>query len=148
MTTVQKMPAPLAAPGPDPRTRFLREIAARVPASRVTELYMFPPMRQGGVETGVAVVALAGDDESSTRQTIYTATYRLALKGLDRGKWEATMHAEADAPLLTVGAVVRGVQRRSGDEMELERLTASDLAQYAPPDATASSDSASLGDRP
>ena len=147
MTAVQKMPAPLAAPGPDPRTRFLREIAARVPAARVTELYMFPPMRQGGIETGVAVVALAGDDESSTRQTIYTATYRLALKGLDRGKWEAAMHAEADAPLLTVGAVVRGVQRRSGDDMELERLTASDLAPYAPPAAIESVERSVPGDR-
>ena len=146
MTAVQQMPAPLGAPGPDPRTRFLREIAARVPATRVTELYMFPPLRQGGVETGVAVVALAGDDESSTRQTIYTATYRLALKGLERGKWEATMHAEGDAPLLTVGAVVRGVQRRSGDEMGLERLTASDLAQYAPPETTDSAAPPSPGE--
>ena len=146
MTALQKMPAPLAAPGPDPRTRFLREIAARVPATRVTELYMFPPMRQGGIETGVAVVALAGDDESSTRQTIYTATYRLALKGLDRGKWEAAMHAEADAPLLTVSAVVRGVQRRSGDEMELERLTASDLAQYAPSEAVDAAEPPTIGD--
>jgi hypothetical protein len=117
---------------PDSRTRFLREITARVPATKVTELYMFPPMRQGGVETGVAVVAVAGDDEASTRQTVYTATYRLALKGIDRGKWEAAMQAEADAPLLTVSAVVRGVQRRSGDEMELERLTAADLLEFAP----------------
>jgi hypothetical protein len=98
-------------------------------------MYLFPPMRQGGLETGVAVIALAADDESSTRQTVYTATYRLTLKGPERGKWDATMQAEADAPLLTVSAVVRGVQRRSGDEMEPERLTATDLAGYAPPAA-------------
>jgi hypothetical protein len=118
------------------RTRFLREIAARVPATKVTELYLFPPMRQGGIETGVAVIALAGEDEGSTRQTVYTATYRLTLKGLDRGKWEATMQADADAPLLTVSAVVRGVQRRSGDEMEPERLTGAALAGFAPPEVT------------
>ena len=133
MRTVQK-----SAPGPVPpveaRTRFLREIAARIPASRVTELHLFPPMRQGGIETGVAVIALAGDDDSSTRQTVYTATYRLTLKGPDRGKWEATLQAEADAPLLAVSAVVRGVQRRSGDELEPERLTAGDLADFAPPE--------------
>jgi predicted dinucleotide-binding enzyme len=137
--------APLKAAAPaalavDSRTRFLREITARVPAVKITELYMFAPMRQGGVETGVAVVAVAGDDEASTRQTIYTATYRLTLKGLDRGKWEAALHAEADAPLLTVSAVVRGVQRRSGDEMELERLTASDLAEFAPADGMGRAD--------
>jgi len=136
VSAVQKS-APPVAPPVEPRTRFLREIAARVPATRVTELYLFPPMRQGGIETGVAVIALAGEDESSTRQTVYTATYRLTLKGPDRGKWEATLQAEADAPLLTVGAVVQGVQRRSGDEMEPERLTSADLAEFAPPEETA-----------
>ena len=134
MSAAQKSAPPLAPPV-EPRTRFLREIAARIPATRVTELYLFPPMRQGGIETGVAVIALAVEDESSTRQTVYTATYRLTLKGADRGKWEATLQAEADAPLLTVGAVVQGVQRRSGDEMEPERLTGPDLAEFAPPEA-------------
>ncbi|HWE41483.1 MAG TPA: hypothetical protein VG432_03215 [Gemmatimonadaceae bacterium] len=134
MSAAQKS-APPAAPTVEPRTRFLREIAARVPATRVTELYLFPPMRQGGIETGVAVIALAVEDESSTRQTVYTATYRLTLKGPERGKWEAALQAEADAPLLTVGAVVQGVQRRSGDEMEPERLTGADLAGFAPPEA-------------
>ena len=103
-----------------------------MPAVRITELYLFPPIRQGGLESGVAVIALAGDDDASTRQTVYTATYRLTLKGPDRGKWETTMQADADAPLLTVSAVVRGVQRRSGDEGEPERLTATDLAPFAP----------------
>jgi hypothetical protein len=46
---------------------------------------------------------------------ISTARYRLTLKGPDRGKWETNVVAEADAPLITVEAVVRGVQRRSGD---------------------------------
>src|SRR5215218_3834639 len=37
--------------------RFLRAIAQRVPVEHVIELHLFPPIRQGGVETGVAVVA-------------------------------------------------------------------------------------------
>lgn len=37
--------------------RFLRAIAERVPAGNVVEVHLFPPIRQGGVETGVAVVA-------------------------------------------------------------------------------------------
>lgn len=139
MSAAPKAP-PLGAPAVDSRTRFLREIAARVPAVRVTELYLFPPIRQGGIETGVAVVAVAGEDEASTRQTVYTATYRLTLKGVDRGKWEAGMQAEADAPLLTVSAVVRGVQRRSGDEMEPERLTAAGLTGFAPADGMGRAD--------
>ena len=37
--------------------RFLRAIAERVPSEQVVEVHLFPPIRQGGVETGVAVVA-------------------------------------------------------------------------------------------
>ena len=51
----------------------------------------------------------------ASRYIVYSARYRLTLKGLDRGKWEVSVTEEADAPLLTIDAVVRGVQRRSGD---------------------------------
>jgi hypothetical protein len=57
------------------------------------------------------------------RYTIYSARYRHTLKGLDRGKWEVNVTEQADAPLLTVDAVVRGVQRRSGDGDEVVRLS-------------------------
>jgi hypothetical protein len=123
-------PPASAAPG-DARERFLREIAAKVPPERVSELHLFPPIRQGGMETGVAVVAVATED-ASPRHVVYTATYRLTLKGPDRGKWESAVHAEADAPLLTVDAVVRGVSRRSGETGEPERLTAEALIPFAP----------------
>lgn len=49
------------------------------------------------------------------RYTVYTARYRHTQKGPDRGKWESSVVAEADAPLLSIESVVRGVQRRSGD---------------------------------
>ena len=174
--------------------RFLRSIAERVPLEHVVELHLFPPIRQGGVETGVAVVAedprrSAGDadlapaetdtrasddpvaeiltadadsevltDESAetselvptadtvveqadgspgaesngdangshthaARYTIHTARYRLTLKGVDRGKWEVDVVAEADAPLEALDAVVRGVQRRAGEGAEPDRLS-------------------------
>ena len=178
--------------------RFLRAIAERVPAEQVVEVHLFPAIRQGGVETGVAVVAedprtrapvavpatveangtaevvsaqhgetelqtvaaavdVAGvdashvevveldvaepdvseveavaveqDDERNgaepplSRFTIHTARYRLTLKGVDRGKWEVDVVAEADAPLDAVEAVVRGVQRRSGEGADPDRLT-------------------------
>ena len=57
------------------------------------------------------------------RHTVFTARYRLTIKGADRGKWEFDVVADADAPLTTVDTVVRGVQRRAGDEEEPERLT-------------------------
>ena len=218
--------------------RFLRAIAERVPMGQVVELHLFPPIRQGGVETGVAVVAedprrpvaavadpdlgdpeladtvadaevadavlpdadladpdltdanladapLAadaveiddspyavsprddhggddddfdddedgdGDDDDldddedvddedddiltsaeesaarvASRLTIHTARYRLTLKGVDRGKWEVDVVAEADAPLAALDAVVRGVQRRAGEGAEPDRLSADAL---------------------
>ena len=127
----------------DSRTRFLREIGARLPAGRVTEVHLFPAIRQGGVETGAAVVAVAPVLEReimpnvesedgppplpvymrAEKHTVYTATYRLVLKGPDRGKWESAVNAEAEAPLQMVGKVVQGVQRRLGDEGEPERIS-------------------------
>lgn len=218
--------------------RFLRAIAERVPREQVVEVHLFPPIRQGGVETGVAVVAedprpvaatqadgssdvapvtassdgvpaadaigsvgaIPGEslpesdvvaeadvavveaeaavedqpsqavaterepnefdqdasdlvesdrrevesDEASAEAeagaelappatngtsapalkfTIHTARYRLTLKGVDRGKWDFDVVAEADAPLDAVDAVVRGVQRRAGEGAEPDRLT-------------------------
>ncbi len=204
--------------------RFLRAIAERVPKERVVEVHLFPAIRQGGVETGVAVVAeqplvldaspaaangteapsasdatyidpefapaLAADSPEAeafaaqeemlsdvapdadtvveadatsgdaieadaiatdvpvetdavaevvetvdvvdasvqaepvahVRLTVHTARYRLTLKGVDRGKWEVDVVAEADAPLSAVDAVVRGVQRRAGEGAEPDRL--------------------------
>ena len=147
------------------RTRFLREIAARIPAERLVEIHLFPPMRQGAIESAMAVVAAVPEGEpvlSATnddvpqmamdellvdgepactsevadaeadaapivRHTVYTARYRATLKGADRGKWEFFLVAEADAPLVSIDAVVRGVQRRSADAAEPERLTPESL---------------------
>jgi hypothetical protein len=39
------------------RERFLLAIAGQVPVERIAEIHFFQPIRQGGVESGVAVVA-------------------------------------------------------------------------------------------
>ena len=159
--------------------RFLRAIADRVPPASIVELHLFPAIRQGGYETGIAVIAAepaavatlgepvatqgeldiacevrpgtggeedvealleadgVGDETDATpdaesafatseppqRHIVLSARYRLTLKGIDRGKWDVEVLAQADAPLVTVDAVVRGVQRRAGDSGEPERLT-------------------------
>jgi hypothetical protein len=152
---------------PSDRERFLAAVAEQVPLDRVVELYLFQPMRQGGVESGVAVIAAAGDapvappdalqgpeqgaleldtipsdaadrltpevaardqheaqaDGFEPRYTVFTAHYRHVLKGPERGRWEVSVVAEADAPLAAVGAVVRGVQRRAGDADPPEHMT-------------------------
>ncbi len=148
------------------RERFLLAIAAHVPPARIAEIHFFHGIKQGGMESGVAVVAatLAGhapppsdqvaglaipeaaddgepspyaDDvgaspvpvATSARFTVLTAHYRLTLKGPDRGKWEAAVVEEADAPLITVETVVRGVQRRSGDVEDPERMDGREIRE-------------------
>lgn len=120
----------------DTRRRFLLAIADQVTPERVEEVRVFRPIRQGGQETGVAVVAVEPDEvadeaESAavTRHIVYSARYRLVLKGADRGRWETTVTAEADAPLAAVEAVVRGVLRRAGEDDEPERLTGESFRQ-------------------
>jgi hypothetical protein len=205
------------------RERFLKAIAKDVDLERVAEIHFFPPIRQGGVESGVAVIAAvratpangtetieatmspdgvvndatlvaiaemedveldtpetaaleaevsegpveSAVNESSAvvdeyvadapaepedareenlvdetdsppepappdRHVIYTARYRLTLKGPDRGKWEANVVAEADAPIITLEAVVRGVQQRAGDVDEPTRMTGDDVRSSLP----------------
>lgn len=105
--------------------RFLKEIADRVGPEYVEMIHLFPPIRQGGVETGAAVIAASVPMQE--RHTVYSASYRHTLKGPDRGKWEVEVTAEADAPLMTVDAVVQGVMKRAGEPFEPEKLTASEF---------------------
>ena len=127
----------------DTRARFLTAIAGRLGADRIVELHLFSPIRQGVVETGVAVVAVTpgGEGEGSgcgegegkdsgegeVRLVVFTARYRLTRKGPDRGKWLFECGATADAPLATVDAVARGVTQRSKDLTETERLSGDQL---------------------
>ena len=138
------------------RERFFRAIAKEIPVEQIAEIHFFQPMRQSGVESGVAVVAATGATGNARRAageaqraddvrqlaneagegvverfTVYTAHYRHTLKGPDRGKWEASVVPEADAPLVTVDAVVRGVQRRSGDVDAVDRMTGDEARELA-----------------
>ena len=187
--------------------RFLRAVVASVPLDQIEELHLFSPLRQGTVETGIAVLAArvpvaivepvaeaavvsddpelvfdhdaaediigdeASDDDDVTmvedvsdelsdgavaepadisadeadegdaiieaptpkerpvRHTVYTARYRYVIKGPERGKWESNVKAEAEAPLITVETVVRGVQRRAGEDSEIVRYSAAQIAR-------------------
>lgn len=132
--------------------RFLRAIVAQVSRERIAEIHCFAPIRQGGVESGVAVVAAWPEQPTRTHQietpvadgaiveereperelrpVVYTARYRLTLKGPDRGKWECSVFAEAEAPLGMVDAVVRGVLRRAGDADDATRIEGEELRAF------------------
>src|ERR1700680_4916688 len=106
--------------------RFLRAVGERVATDRVAEVYLFPALRQGPVDSGVAVVAEGGEAAGGIaggggRYAVYRAMYRHTVKGPDRGAWSVEVIAEADAPLNAVFAVVRGVQRRSAVAAEPDR---------------------------
>jgi hypothetical protein len=102
--------------------RFLKAIAEQIPAERVIEVHLFPPMRQGRSETGAAVIAAITDGPRPDSVVVYAAHYRHAIKGTERGSWSVEVTVEADAPLDTVADVVRGVERRSGDATDAVRL--------------------------
>ena len=111
------------------RERFLKAILERIPVERVVEVHLFPAIRQGPLETGVAVIAAEQEPGSTdaARHVVYSASYRWTRKGPDRGKWEIDITLEADAPLATVETVVRGVQERAGEALEPLRLGAEEL---------------------
>ena len=70
------------------------------------------------------------EDAAPRRYTVYAAKYKLTLKGPERGRWECSVVAEADAPLVTVEMVVRGVLRRSGDADEPERMSGDEARDF------------------
>ena len=81
------------------------------------------------LEAPVAAIETVALPTPIVRHTVYTARYRLVQKGPERGKWESDVVAEAEAPLITVEMVVRGVQRRAGEESDTTRFTAAQIAR-------------------
>ncbi len=75
-------------------------------------------------EDGAEIIphAEARGKSGLSRHIVYRALYRHTLKGAERGKWEFELVAEADAPLLAVDDVVRGVHRRVGEDVAPVRL--------------------------
>jgi hypothetical protein len=124
--------------------RFLKAIAERVNGGQVAEVRLYPTVRAGPIESGVAIVAASGPADLATapvdeapielpkstdlaRLSIHTAHFRHTVKGPDRGKWEFSMVHDADAPIETIESVVRGVARRVGEDGEPELLTGDDF---------------------
>lgn len=116
------------------RERFFAAIAEKVSRDAIAETHLFQPIKQGATESRVAVVAVSETLETNAerRLAVYTARYRLTLKGPDRGKWDFNIQAEADAPLLSIDKVVQGVQRRSGDAEGPEKLSGDEFRALLP----------------
>jgi hypothetical protein len=54
--------------------RFLKAIADRIPAARIAEVRLFPTVRQGHVESAVAVVAVEAPDKDAEREVPLAST--------------------------------------------------------------------------
>jgi hypothetical protein len=124
------------------RERFIKSIAEKIAPERLVEAFFFPAIRQGPMETGVAVISASQaavpveqpDAEAVERAEVFTASYRWTRKGVERGKWVVDVTAEADAPFATVETVVRGVQERSGEALDAHRMSGEEIRAALPPE--------------
>jgi len=53
------------APVSEVTERFLRAVIAEIPVEQIEELHLFSPLRQGTLETGIAVIALRAAEPES-----------------------------------------------------------------------------------
>lgn len=92
--------------------RLAGAVAELVPPEEVDGVWTFSPLRHEGKEWGTAVLSrLAGD-----RRRIYTARYMLAIKGKERGKFEASVLEVGSGPVAALAQLLRDAQKRIDDE--------------------------------
>ena len=105
-----------------------------VPPSEVDGIWVFRPLRNGPHEWGTAIVSRVDGE----RRRIYTARYQLAIKGKERGRFEAAVEEVGSGTVDALEKLVQEAARRTEEEeppapVERERWfpTESD----GPPDA-------------
>lgn len=92
--------------------RLAQAVAAVLPPTEVDGVWAFSPLRRETNEWGTAVLSRVDGD----RRRIYTARYVLAIKGKERGKFEASVQEVGSGPLDALERLVQEAQRRIDDE--------------------------------
>jgi hypothetical protein len=92
--------------------RLAQAVSAVLPPAEVDGVWIFPPLRREDREWGTAVLSRVDGD----RRRIYTARYVLAIKGKQRGKFEATILEVGSGPMDALARVLQEAQRRIDDE--------------------------------
>jgi hypothetical protein len=92
--------------------RLAGAVAERMPPAEVDGIWVFSPLRHDGREWGTAVLSRVDGE----RRRIYTARYMLAIKGKERGKFEASVQEVGSGPLEALTQLLRDAQRRIDDE--------------------------------
>lgn len=126
-----------APPPPEaPRRELLADVADSAKhdedpdVMRLDDILALPsPDNTDAADEAAEPAEMAPAPRAIQRYAILTASYRLTIKGPDRGKWDVDMIHEADAPLATVERVARGVAKRSGDGSEPEHFSGESLKQ-------------------
>ena len=92
--------------------RLAQAVAEVLPPAEVDGVWAFSPLRRETKEWGTAVLSRVDGD----RRRIYTARYVLAIKGKERGKFEASVQEVGSGPLDALTRLVQEAQRRIDDE--------------------------------
>jgi hypothetical protein len=92
--------------------RLAQAVAQVIPPAEVDAVWVFAPLRRESNEWGTAVVSRVEGE----RRRIYTARYILAIRGKERGKFEATIQEVGTGPTEVLTRVLQEAERRSDDE--------------------------------
>jgi hypothetical protein len=92
--------------------RLAGAVAEVLPPAEVDGVWTFSPLRHEGSEWGTAVLSRLDGD----RRRIYTARYVLAIKGKERGKFEASVQEVGSGPVAALAQLLRDAQKRIDDE--------------------------------
>jgi hypothetical protein len=92
--------------------RLADAVAEVLPPGEVDGVWIFSPLRREGREWGTAVLSRVDGD----RRRIYTARYMLAIKGKERGKFEASVEEVGSGPLTALAQLLQDTRKRIDDE--------------------------------
>lgn len=92
--------------------RLAQAVAEVLPPTEVDAVWVFSSLRRDAKEWGTAVVSRIDGD----RRRIYTARYVLAVKGKERGKFEASVQEVGTGPIEAFDRLVQEAHRRIDDE--------------------------------
>ena len=92
--------------------RLAQAVSEVLPPAEVDGVWIFAPVRREDREWGTAVLSRVDGE----RRRIYTAGYVLAVKGKQRGKFEATIQEVGSGPMDALARVLQEAQRRIDDE--------------------------------
>jgi hypothetical protein len=92
--------------------RLAQAVAEVLPPAEVDGVWVFTPLRRESREWGTAVLSRVDGE----RRRIYTARYVLAIKGKERGKFEASVQEVGSGTTEALARLVQEAQRRIDDE--------------------------------